>query len=112
MTQNNSKAFSLLSKGLEEFARLVGIMIALFTAMWFLGSPAAEQFVVNIVNRQNYASQSEVSELKDSVKQLDTNQNSLAKTIEHLNAQVGDLKELATEQRATLTQILLALKKP
>ncbi len=111
MTLNNSKAFSLLAQGLEEFARLVGIMIALLTAAWFLGSSAAEQFVVNIVNRQNFAVQSEVVIIKEQVKQLDRDQNSLAKTIEHLNAQVGDLKELATEERSTLTQILFALKK-
>ena len=110
--QPNAKAFSYVAKGLEEFSRLVGIMIALFAALWFFGSAAAQQFVLATVNAQNYAYQKDLSDVKIRVEKLDGDQSTLSNNIERLNVQVGDIKDLATEQRSTLNQILLVIKKP
>lgn len=108
----NAKAYSLLTKGAAEFARLIGLMIALITAAWFLAGPAAHQFVVEVVDDLRLAPLSDVESLKSSTKEIQKEQYEISKEIEHQGAQIDNIEKLAAEQRSLSNQILFELKKP
>jgi uncharacterized protein YlxW (UPF0749 family) len=102
----------LVKKVLAELARVGAAMMALFTALWFFAAPAAQQFVVQVIEGQHLAAQRDVSELQNDVSEMRKDQLGLDKKLEHLNAQVDSIEQLAREQRALANTILLELKKP
>lgn len=107
---SSDKYVSFFLKMTQEIARFTGAFIAVLGAIWFLGSPAAEQFITNIINSKHFASQNDVTNIVNRMDRMETTQSSQSQVIENTNAQVKDIKEIATETRATLTQLLLVVK--
>lgn len=86
-------------------------MVALFTVLWFLGAPAAEQFVLKVITGEGLASQSTVSKLEQRVERVADDQQDLSKLIERQGAQIDSIESMAAEQRSISTQILLELRR-
>lgn len=112
MTDENKKAaFEVVLTGIKELTRIIAAMIALFTTLWLLGAPAAEDFVVRIVEEQKLAPKADMQELELEVKTLKADQVDISKQIEHYGAQIDNIEKLAAEQRGISNTILLELRR-
>lgn len=109
---SDSQAKDILIKGAAEIARIVAAMVTLFATLWLIGSPAAEKFVVNIVDEQKLAPITKVEDLEDTVKDLRKEQNDIGRSLAEQGKQIDNIEKLAAEQRSISNTILLELRKP
>ncbi len=107
--QSNS-ANSLIKLGLAELARVLGIMMAIFTAFWFFAAPAVDGYIEELVEKMRLASKAQVENLESRVNEIDNAEDKLSTAITRQGTQIDNIEKLAAEQRQLSTQILLELK--
>jgi hypothetical protein len=101
---------SLIKQGLAELARVLGSMIAIITALWFLAAPAVDSYFETLVENMRLASKDRVEILERRVDNIDAAEEELNRAITKQGAQIDNIEKLAAEQRQLSTQILIELK--
>ena len=97
----------LLRVAAAELARVLAVVMAVTTGIWFYAEPRAERFVDEIVDGKGFASQSDVDDLKSKLTRAEDDRESLGRSMAGLQTQLNSIEQLSRETRSMLAQMLL-----
>lgn len=97
----------LLRIAAQELARVLAVVMASMTGLWFFAEPRAERFVDEIVESKKFASADALEELKVKLTRAEDDREALGRTMTGLQTQLNSIEQLSRETRSMLAQMLL-----